>query len=74
MPQDLTKEILIAIKSDNAEAFGGYVSAKENLSICYGKFPILSLCYLFGSKKIIKLYENELLNITKYSKKDDDFG
>ncbi|MBQ9792313.1 MAG: hypothetical protein IJW32_01015 [Clostridia bacterium] len=54
-----------AIKEDNDTLFVS--SFKGNESICFGRFPVLSLCYLYKAKKILRKYKKELLvKIVKY--------
>ena len=53
-PQMLFK----AITSDNTTLFSQQIVGKENL--LFGRFPILSLCYLYRAKKIIKLHFSKL--------------
>lgn len=58
--------ILKAIKLDNLVLFSGLVRGNENLR--FGRFPLLSLCYLYNAKKIINEHKEELLKITTYNK------
>lgn len=53
-----------AIKEDNLQAFSSLVVKNEN--ICFGRFPLLTLCYLYNSKKILKKFSKQLLNIKNY--------
>ena len=63
--EDIDVGIFNAIKQDDLASFESYV--QDNLSISFGRFPILSLCYLYNSKKIIKKYESELIKIKSYN-------
>ena len=53
--------IINAIKSNDLVLFAKFIKNNENVS--FGRFPILTLLYLYNSKKIIKVYKDELLKI-----------
>ncbi len=55
-----------AIKSDNEKLFTSFMLSKSDLNICFGRFPILSLCYLYKSYKILLKYEKYLMPINKF--------
>ena len=65
------KDILYAIKTDNLVLFSNFI--KDNEYLCFGRFPILSLCYLFNARKIIKKYKADLCLIKDYTIVDEDF-
>ena len=56
------ERLLRAIIDDNIEEFSSLVKSNATKSIRFGRFPLLSLLYLYGSKRILKVYE-----------KNDDF-
>lgn len=58
MSQVATNDIFQAIKKDDLVLFSSLVEGNENLS--FGRFPLLSVCYLYGAKKIIKKYKSIL--------------
>jgi len=60
-----------SIKEDNLALFSAYIEGKENLS--FGRFPILSICYMFEANKIISKYKVLLGNISKYQRIDEPF-
>ena len=60
MDKLIAKQIFEAIKKDDVNAFITFVVQKNLQNICFGRFPILSVCYLFGSQKIISKYEKYL--------------
>lgn len=64
MQQDKYSQILQAIKEDNLVVFSSLI--KGNKSLSFGRFPILSLCYLYNAKKIIKNFEIDLLKIKTF--------
>lgn len=57
--------ILQAIKFDNLVLFSGLTKNNENISL--GRFPLLSLCYLYNAKHIISEYKNKLNILTNYT-------
>ncbi|MDR1939907.1 MAG: hypothetical protein LBQ40_03845 [Clostridiales bacterium] len=60
MNEQKAKRIYSAVRRDDAKTFADLVRDKDELSLCYGRFPLLSLCYLYRAKKIIGLYEDKL--------------
>ena len=56
-----------AIKKDDLKSFSSIMISKSDLNICFGRFPILSLLYLYGSYKILEKYEKFLLPIHNYN-------
>lgn len=52
MDQVMRNDILKSIKSDDLVLFSTLTKGKNNL--CFGRFPLLTLCYLYNAKKIIK--------------------
>ena len=56
-----TREKLFAcVQKDDAAAFGGLMTS-EVLSAVFGRFPLLSLLYLFDAKRIVKKHFAELV-------------
>lgn len=73
MEKEKLKRIYEAIKSDDVNLFTSFVVSKNELSLCFGRFPILSLCYLFKSRKILSKFENQLYVINKFEVVDEYF-
>ena len=65
-------KILEAIKKDSLSSFKYLTENRDYLSLCYGRFPILSLCYLYGSWRIISKYEKQLALIKDYIFVEED--
>ncbi len=65
------RAILAAIKKDDLAAFKKLID-KETEKISFGRFPLLSLCYLYDSRKIAFTYEKQLLSIPKYTQREED--
>ncbi len=63
--------ILQTVKEDNLALFSAYIEGKESLS--FGRFPVLTLCYMFEANKIIAKYRDVLSNIRKYNVVDEPF-
>lgn len=55
-----------AIKKDDVKSFSLIMLSNSDLNICFGRFPLLSLCYLYGSYKILEKYEKLLLPIHNF--------
>lgn len=68
-------EIYIAVKNDDVREFSRIVGGRRSLlALCYGRFPLLSVCYLFNSRKIIAKYEKQMLNVGEYTFTDEYEG
>ena len=65
MNQVSCNKILDSIKQDNLALFSALTDKSKNL--LFGRFPLLSLCYLYNANNIIKKFETELLNISNYN-------
>lgn len=65
-------DVLEAIKKDRVSSFKHLVENRDYMSLCFGRFPILSLCYLWGSWNIIAKYEKQLASIKDYIFVDED--
>ncbi|NCA91669.1 hypothetical protein EOM82_00225 [bacterium] len=69
MDLELLQKLFLAIKEDDLEYFSETVRARRSaMNISFGRFPILSCCYLFDSEKIIAAYERELISVTAYNR------
>lgn len=55
-----------AIVKDDLKSFSSIMISKSDLNICFGRFPILSLLYLYGSYKILEKYEKFLMPIHNF--------
>ena len=60
MTQESREQLLVAIREDDVKAFTSVVDS-EVLSSTFGRFPLLSLLYLFQAKRIVKAYLSDLL-------------
>ena len=66
------QDLFLAIRKDDREKFDVIITRYQCTDLCFGRFPVLSLCYLFGAKKIIKQYESHLLEVKSYKKVDEN--
>lgn len=66
MEREQLEKIFMAIKSDDEKSFTSFMLSKSDLNLCFGRFPILSLCYLYQSVKILSKYEKYLAPINKF--------
>lgn len=71
MPELISKKAFEAIKKDDAAAFAELKKNDRIGAYRYGRFPALSLMYLYNSKKLLKAYEEELLKISDYTAADE---
>ena len=65
-------DVLEAIKKDRVSSFKHLVENRDYMSLCFGRFPILSLCYLWGSWNIVAKYEKQLASIKDYIFVEED--
>ncbi len=56
--------LLLAIKSDNLVLFSEHIKGYEDVSL--GRFPVLSIMYLYNAKKIARTFEEKLGRIKSY--------
>ncbi len=67
MEEKEREQLLQIIKKDNVKAFGELLSS-DLLATSFGRFPLLSLLYLFQAKHIVKKYQAELIKERPRSK------
>src|SRR5574344_941272 len=58
------ENIIFSIKSDDLTSFCKILREQENL--CFGRFPLLSVCLLYNSKRILKKYRKSLEHIKDF--------
>lgn len=73
MEQEIHKLIFNAIKLDDVKSFSLLVSQNSCLNLCYGRFPLLSLCYMYDSTEILLEFEDKLCKINNYTFVDEYF-
>lgn len=71
MNKENCDKLLKSIMIDDVETFSRLFELSKNLNVCFGRFPVLSLCYMYNAKKIIKKHEKSLFLISKYDKIDE---
>ena len=73
MEQEKLKELFESIKKDDLKSFSFIMSSNSDLNISFGRFPILSLLYLYESYSILKIYEKTLMPIHNYKRENEYF-
>ena len=71
MSQAIYNNLITAISQDNLALFSANLENVFNLK--FGRFPILTLCYLYNSKKILKKYSKQLWQIKDYNTVNEPF-
>ena len=66
MAQTIEQELLMAIEYDDVTAFDALMERTQCGSCRLGRFPVLSLLYLYNSRKIISAYEQEFIQISDW--------
>ena len=66
-----TEAIRLAIINNDVKALDTLLDSKERLSIAFGRFPLLSLAYLYSAYKVVAKYEKVLSTITDYVQVDE---
>ncbi len=64
-------KILDAIKKDDLKSFSLLMPTNADLNLCYGRFPLLSLMYLYSSFKILSKFEKNLMPIHNFKVVDE---
>lgn len=62
-----------AIKSDDVTAFLRIFDIKGAKNYAFGRFPILSVCYLYNAKNIIKKFEKNILAKNEFEVLEEPF-
>ena len=63
---EIFDKLLSAIKTDNVQLYDSLKKTVGSGDLRYGRFPLLSLMYLYKAKRLISLYEKNYLNIVNY--------
>ena len=66
MEKENLRKIFDSIKSDDIKSFTSLMLSKSDLNLSFGRFPILSLCYLYKAENILNVYEKYLMPINKF--------
>ena len=70
----MTNQLFEQIKADNLAEFEKTVAnGRGILNTIYGRFPVLSLLYLYRATRIIEKYEERLLIISTYSEAEEPY-
>ena len=71
--QDKWEQIRLATISNDVKTLEKLLVDKESASLSFGRFPILSLAYLYSSYKVIRKYEKALSSIKEYVQVEENF-
>lgn len=63
---EVSKKIHDALVRDDVKTLKPLLAEKRNLTLSFGRFPILSVAYLHGSERVIKAFFNDLKGISSY--------
>lgn len=66
MDMPIEEKLLQVIKEDDLKAFDSLNATAPCLDFCLGRFPVLSLLYLYKARRILAEYEDSMLRITVY--------
>ena len=61
--------IFNAIKADNLAVFSQQINGNFNIS--FGRFPLLTVCYLYNAKKIYDYHNESLISFKEINAKKD---
>lgn len=74
MKKSAEKNLFSAIKQDDVQTFAELVDNRRNaVAVRYGRFPLLSLCYLYKSRRIVRKYEQRLAEVSEYIEVDEPY-
>ncbi len=73
MERENLRKIFDAIKSDDVKSFTSLMLSKSDLNISFGRFPLLSVCYLYKAESILNAYEKYLMPINKFDVESEYF-
>jgi len=61
-------KIIEIIRTDNEAEFFDTIKTNAQKSVAFGRFCLLSLCYIYNAKRILKVHEERLLKIEEYNR------
>ena len=64
MSQAIEEKLLFAIQKDDVKSFNALMEETQCGKFRLGRFPVLSLMYLYNSRAIISLYEEKFIKIS----------
>lgn len=70
---EFEQKLFDAIKKDDVKSFTFLMPTNSDLNLCYGRFPILSLLYLYSSFKILAKFEKKLMSIRSFKVTQEKF-
>lgn len=68
MTQEEVLNLFNIVKLDNLTSFCAQIKKDSSiLNLSFGRFPLLSVCYLYNSKQILKKFKKDLMLIDKFN-------
>ena len=71
MAMSIEERLLQAIKNNDVNAYGALAETARIGEYRLGRFPVLSLMYLYKARKLIAAHERELLSVSTYVEKNE---
>lgn len=68
---EVSQKIHDAIVRDDVKTLKPLLAEKRNLTLSFGRFPILSVAYLHGSERVIKAFFNNLKCVSSYERVEE---
>ena len=68
-----SERIRLAVIANDVKTLDTLLIDKESASLCFGRFPILSLAYLYSAHKVIRKYEKVLSKVKEYIQVEEYF-
>ncbi len=66
------ENIRLAVIGNDVKTLDKLLTDKESFSLSFGRFPLLSLAYLYSAHKVINKFENRLSKIDEYVRVDEN--
>ena len=73
MEYQKSRQLFEAIKKDDLKTFENLITSNADLNICFGRFPLLSVCYLYDSVKILNKFEKKLFSKSAFDIHEEFF-
>lgn len=73
MESSTAEKLFNAILKDNLSSFEKCIQSEEDLKLRFGRFPLLSVLYLFKSYNILNKYEEKLFKVKDFEEQFEFF-
>lgn len=71
---EFENQLLDAMKNDDLKSFSFLMPTNADLNLCFGRFPILSILYMYSSFNILAKYEKALMPIHNFRIVEERIG